>query len=43
MNLKPRTIESTNLELRVENLEKLEKLLTKLLADRDKKGDVQPP
>jgi hypothetical protein len=28
-----------NLELRVE---KLEKLLTKLAADRDKKGDAQP-
>jgi len=40
MNLQLRTVESANLELRVE---KLEKLLAKLLADRDKKWDVRPP
>jgi len=39
MNLQLRAIETSNLELRVE---KLEKLLTKLTADRDKKGNVQP-
>jgi hypothetical protein len=39
MNLQLRAIETSNLEIRVE---KLEKLLTKLAADRDKKRDFQP-
>jgi hypothetical protein len=39
MNLQLRAIETSNLELRVE---KLEKLLTELTADREKKGNVQP-
>jgi hypothetical protein len=39
MNLQLRAIETSNLELRVE---KLEKLLTKLAAGHEKKGDVQP-
>jgi hypothetical protein len=39
MNLQLRAIETSNLELRVE---KLEKLLAKLAAGRDKKGHVQP-
>jgi hypothetical protein len=39
MNLQLRAIETSNLEIRVE---KLEKLLTKLAADRDKKRDYQP-
>jgi hypothetical protein len=39
MNLQLRAIETSNLELRVE---KLEKLLTRLAAGRDKKGDMQP-
>jgi hypothetical protein len=39
MNLQLRAIETSNLEIRVE---KLEKLLTKLAAGREKKGDAQP-
>jgi hypothetical protein len=39
MNLQLRAIETSNLEIRVE---KLEKLLTKLAADRDKKRDLRP-
>jgi hypothetical protein len=39
MNLQLRAIETSNLEIRVE---KLEKLLTKLAADRGKKRDLQP-
>jgi hypothetical protein len=39
MNLQLRAIETSNLELPVE---KLEKLLAKLAAGRNKKGDVQP-
>ena len=39
MNLQLRAIETSNLEIRVE---KLEKLLTKLAADRDKKRNLQP-
>jgi hypothetical protein len=39
MNLQLRAIETANLELRVE---KLEKLLAQLAAGRDEKGDMQP-
>jgi len=39
MNLQLRAIETSNLEIRVE---KLEKLLTKLAADRDKKRNLHP-
>ena len=39
MNLQLPAIETSNLEIRVE---KLEKLLTKLAADCDKKRDFQP-
>jgi hypothetical protein len=39
MNLQLRAIETSNLEIRVE---KLEKLLTRLAADRDKKRGFQP-
>jgi hypothetical protein len=39
MNLQLRAIETSNLELRVK---KLEKLMAKLAAGRNKKGDVQP-
>jgi hypothetical protein len=39
MNLQLRAIETSNLEIRVE---KLERLLAKLAADRDKKRDFQP-
>ena len=38
MNLQLRAIETSNLELRVE---KLEKLLTKLTADRNKSGSAR--
>jgi hypothetical protein len=40
MNPQRRLIKSANLEQRVE---KWEKLLTTLAADRDRKGYVQPP
>ena len=40
MNLQLRAIEASNLEIRVE---KLEKLLTRLAADRDKKWDFNRP
>jgi hypothetical protein len=39
MNLQLRAIETSNLEIRVE---KLEKLLTKLAADRNKKRNLHP-
>jgi hypothetical protein len=39
MNLQLRAIETSNLEIRVE---KLEKLLSKLAADRDKKRNLHP-